>query len=132
MGLREMGRGVWWLVLVVVGIAVRPVLSMFAHAETHDAVEYYAGWSGYRHPIHLDHKITEAEAQAIAARGAYLIGYFDAEGRLIRVVKMLNDRVFFEHAYAYHPNGRLAQVRTVAVDGRVFSADYDERGRPLR
>lgn len=32
---------------------------------------------------------------------AYMIGYFDDDGRLVRDVKMLRGEVFFEHLYTY-------------------------------
>jgi hypothetical protein len=42
-------------------------------------------------------KITKEEADAVAAEGsAYLIGYFDADGKLLRVVKMLRIPLFLK------------------------------------
>jgi hypothetical protein len=111
--------------------AIALVLSGIAGAgETHDPVEYFSRWSGYSHPIHLRRKISEEQAQALAAAGnAHVIGYFDAGGKLTRVVKMLRGAVFFEFTYSYHPNGKLAQARITDADGRVSVLDYDERGR---
>jgi Family of unknown function (DUF6156) len=98
------------LLIVVVTIALGAFVVRLAQAKArrnHDPVEYYRGWDGYRHPIRLSHKITREEADALAAVGsAYLIGYFDAEGRLVHVVKMLRGSVFFEYAYTYHANGK--------------------------
>jgi hypothetical protein len=62
----------------------------------HDPIEYYSGWDGYWHPISLSNKITKEEADVYATQGhAYLIGYFDTNGKkLIRVVKMLREPQF--------------------------------------
>jgi hypothetical protein len=107
-------------------VTVRSALK--AH-QKHDPIEYYAGWGGYRHPIVLEHKITKEQADALAAEGsAYLIGYFDANGKLLRVVKMLHGSVFFEYVYTYYHNGKR-QSATVARNGRVTVLEYDRRGR---
>jgi hypothetical protein len=112
------------LLIVMVGIVVAAlfVRSTLTRAKRkHDPIEFYRGWGGYRHPIVLENKITKEEADAPGARGAvYLIGYFDTEGRLTRVVKFLRGEVFFEYLYAYHPNGRLKSAR-VARGGRYVA-----------
>ena len=122
------------LLMVVIGIAVAAVLvrsTLLRASRTHDPIEYYRGWGGYRHPIGLEHEITKEEADALGARGAvYLTGYFDANGRLTRVVKLLRGEVFFEYLYTYHPNGRLKSAR-VARGGRDTLLEYDERGRRI-
>jgi hypothetical protein len=98
----------------------------------HDPMEYYAGWGGYVHPIGLDKKITREEADAIAARGnAYLIAFFDADNRLVRVDKILKDALFFRFEYTYHPNGRLKLTKVLRSDGRTKEFEYDQRGRKL-
>lgn len=103
--------------------------SSIAGVRMHDPVAYYADWGGYRHPVVLSHRITKDEADAIAAKGAaYLIGHFDTDGKLVRVVKLLGGDVFFEYAYAYHPNGRLRSARITRA-GSVKTLEYDERGR---
>jgi Family of unknown function (DUF6156) len=113
--------------LVVAGLFVRSVL--VRANRNHDPVEYYRGWGGYRHPIVLENQITKEAADALAAKGSvYLIGYFDGEGKLLRVVKFLRGEVFFEYLYAYHPNGRLKSAR-VTRGGRETLLEYDERGR---
>jgi hypothetical protein len=120
------------LVLVVgIGLAVLGVRSIRAAARRkHDPVEYYLGWGGYTHPITLGKKVTKEEADAAAARGsAYLIGYFDADGRLTRVVKMLRGAVFFDFEYTYHPNGRRKSAKVTNAKGVVTIREYDRAGR---
>jgi Family of unknown function (DUF6156) len=91
----------------------------------HDPVEYFAGWDGYGLPIRLTQRITKEEAEAIATRGnAYLIGYFDENNRLIRDVKMLRGKVFFEHVYTYYPSGRLSRVKVTNPDGVETEREY--------
>ncbi len=83
------------IVVIGVWLAAVTVRSVLKAHQKHDPVEYYSGWGSYRHPIVLRHKITKEEADALAAEGyAYLIGYFDANSRLVRVVKMLRGEVF--------------------------------------
>jgi hypothetical protein len=86
-------------------------------------------WGGYWHPIGLYHRITKEKADELHASGTvYLIGYFDDKGRLERVVKMMQGKVFFEYAYSYHDNGMLKSAR-VARGGWVKLLEYDRRGR---
>lgn len=96
----------------------------------HDPVEYFSGWDGYGLPIRLTGRITKDEADAIAARGnAYLIGYFDADNRLVRNVKMLRGEVFFEHVYDYYPSGRLGRVTATNPKGVVTVREYRQSDR---
>ncbi len=120
------------IVLIGVWLAAVFLRSVQKAHEKHDPIEYYSGWGGYRHPIVLQHKITKAEADAVAAKGyAYVIGYFDADSRLVRVVKMLRGEVFFEFVYAYYPNRKLRSATVTASDGRVTVLEYDARGRGI-
>ncbi len=97
----------------------------------HDPIEYYAGWDGYNLPIRLVHRISKAEAEAMAAQGSpYMIGYFDGEGRLTRDIKMLQGAVFFEHLYEYHANGKLSRVTVTNADGVVRVHAYPDGARP--
>jgi hypothetical protein len=119
------------IVLIGIGIAALVVRSIKVRASgKHDPIEYYRGWGGYRHPIALEGRIGKEEADAIMARGgAYLIGYFDSDGKLVRVVKMLRGCVFFDFEYAYHANGKRKRAKATNAKGKVTVREYDERGR---
>lgn len=117
--------------IVIIGtmVAALHFRSTLRRMKRKHAIEYYLGWGGYWHPIGLQNRITKEEADAYAARGAvYLIGYYDANGRLMRVVKYLRGAVFFEYLYTYHPNGKLQSAR-VMRGGRDTLLEYDKRGR---
>jgi hypothetical protein len=122
------------LIVLIAAIGILYVgwtLWQWAHYRKPDPVEYFAGWDGYMLPIHLTNRITKEEAEAIAARGnAYLIGYFDDDGRLIRDVKMLNGAVFFEHLYDYHPSGKLRRVSVTNPKGVVTTREYEDGAVP--
>ena len=97
----------------------------------HDPVEYFSGWDGYNLPIRLTGRITKEEADAIAAQGyAYMIGHYDEANRLVRDVKMLDGKVFFEHVYEYDPSGRLMRVKATNPDGVETVREYGRGGRP--
>ena len=120
------------VLLAVVGIGyVGWSLWQRAHQRKHEPIEYFAGWDGYTLPIHLTTLISKQEAEAIAAGGnAYLIGYFDDDGRLVRDVKMLRGEVFFEHLYTYYPSGKLRRVTVTNADGVVTTREYRDGSRP--
>ena len=95
----------------------------------HEPVEYYRGFAGYSHPVTLTIPISKDEADALAAKGAaFLVGSFDAGGKLMHVVKYLNHDVFFDFAYSYYPNGRIKSA-VVTGNGRTTVFDYDANGR---
>jgi hypothetical protein len=121
------------IVLIAIGVAAFVARSIrIWPSRKHDPIEYYRSWGGYTHPIALGERITKEETEAIAARGnAYLIGYFDDTGKLVRVVKMLRGAVFFDFEYAYHANGKRKSAKVTNAEGRVTFRDYDERGRDL-
>jgi hypothetical protein len=120
------------LLVAAVGVGLMIWLPQRLHArkETHDAVEYYRQWGAYQDPIRLYDKITREEADALAAAGsAYLIGYFDADGKRMRVVKMLRGSIFFDQVYAYYASGKLKGVKTTNSDGTVIVREYSESDR---
>ena len=122
------------LITIVAGLGLALLVlwlrRWLARHRPRDPVEYYSGWDGYGLPLRLTNRITQDEAEAIAARGnAYLIGYFDDHNRLVRNVKMLRGAVFFEHVYTYYPSGRLSSARATNPDGVVTERHYADRGR---
>ncbi len=122
------------LLIVAIGLAVAALFvraALIRANRKHDPIEYYRGWGGYWHPIGLQNKMTKEETDAFAAKGAvYLVGYYDADGKLMRVVKFLRGEVFFEYLYTYHPNGKIKSAR-VKRSGRDTLLEYDERGRRI-
>jgi len=120
------------VLIAAVGIGyVGWTLWLRAHRRKHDPVEYFAGWDGYTLPIRLTTLISKQEAEAIAARGnAYLIGYFDDDGRLVRDVKMLKGAVFFEHLYDYYPSGKLRRVSVTNPKGVMTTREYPDGALP--
>ena len=116
--------------VLAAGFAARPLWRRF-RARRHDPVEYFGSWDGYGLPLRLVGRISKEEAEARAIRGsAYLVGYFDADNRLVRDVKMLRGQVFFEHHYSYYPSGRLRHMTVTNARGEVLERDYREADSP--
>ena len=122
------------LLIVTVVVAVGALLIMTrlgqywaGQRRSHDPVEYYERWGGYGVPTHLVHRITKEQAEAQAARGyAYLIGYFDANGRLVRDVKMLRGAISLAEDYTYFPSGSVQRVKAVDGDGVETVREYKD------
>ncbi len=118
------------LVVLSAGLVARVVWRRLRERK-HDPVEYFGSWDGYGLPLRLVDRISKEEADARAARGsAYLVGYFDVENRLVRDVKMLRGKVFFEHHYTYYPSGRLRHMTVTNTRGEVLRRDYRESDSP--
>jgi len=95
-----------------------------------DPIEYYTSWDGYWHPIRLYKRITKEKADEWHAAGfAYMVGEYNENFQLTRVVKYLRGEVFFEYNYSYHDNGMIKTAR-VRRGGRDKLLQWDERGRP--
>jgi hypothetical protein len=119
------------IVLAGAGLLVLILRRLARARRNHDPVECYRGWTSYRHPIYLENKITKEEADTIAAGGSpYLIGYFDTDGKLLRVVKMLRGAVFFDFVYDYHPSGKVKRVEATNTRGEVTVRESDGSRRP--
>lgn len=119
------------LLLVVAGGGIAGwIIWQRGRRRKHDPVEYFSGWDGYGLPIRLTGRIAKEEAEATAARGcAYMIGHFDEHNRLVRDVKMLRGKVFFEHIYDYYPNGRLRRVKAINPEGVETVREYQPNER---
>ena len=122
-------------VLAIVSALVAWFIWARARRRRHAPIEFYLGWDGYQHPISLHKRITREEAEAVAAEGhAYLIGHFDSDGRLRRVVKMLRGSVFFDFEYTYYPNGtrksaKVTNAKGVVTMGNTIGGVVDGPGR---
>jgi hypothetical protein len=123
------------LILIVTAVAAVGVLLFAARLgqhwaeqrRPHDPIEYYESWGGYGLPIRLVKRITRQQAEARAARGdAYMIGYFDSSGRLVRDVKMYRGAIFFSHEYTYDPSGSVQRVKVTNPDGIETVQDYKD------
>lgn len=88
-------------------------------------VRYFAGISGLSHPFTLDHEMSADEA---LRSGKYFRGTF-TEGRLSRLERYIDGKIFFVYEYSYHPGGQIARatIRSEGEEERIF--DYDEQGR---
>src|SRR5215831_3622550 len=119
-------------VVAVLGLALLIVWVKRKRKRKHDPIEYYLGWGGYSHPIGLQSRVSKQKADDVAAQGgAYLIGYYDSDGRLVRAVKILRGAVFFDFEYTYHANGKRKSAKVTNAKGVVSLREYDERGRGL-
>jgi len=100
-----------------------------AGTETEYSVEYYRTFVGHNLPLRLTHKTTKQDAEATAADSAYYIGYFDADRKLVKVVKMFRGGVLFEHKYSYYPNGNLMRVEGKNNEGVMKIEEFDQSGK---
>ena len=109
---------------VAIALALSISLPMVSSEEL--SVEYYGTSAAYGYPLRLMNKMTKEEAESRDA--AYLIGYFDRNRKLIRVVKMINGKRDFEHVYSYYPNGQLKRMEWINSKGSSTVSEFDESG----
>jgi YD repeat-containing protein len=89
-----------------------------AHRPTahHAAVEYYAGFTGYAHPLHLVSPLTQEQAEQ--RPWAYFVARYEGD-QLVEAEKRHQGKTVFRHAYAYDSRGRLEEVRSSDDEGHV-------------
>lgn len=62
-------------------------------------------------------ELTKAQAEELASRGyAYYVGYFDAVGRLSRIVKVYRGETVLDKEVTYDTNGRMVAAREGVSD----------------
>jgi YD repeat-containing protein len=89
---------------------------------------YFLTYTGVKLPLKL---MTELEPAQLENRNTYFRGYFDDEGRLVGLQKLVYGEVEMEHRYAYHANGALKSVEIVDADGELNGMTFDENGEPI-
>jgi hypothetical protein len=89
---------------------------------------YFLTYSGVKLPLKL---LTELKPAQLENRNTYFRGYFDDEGRLAGLQKLVYGEVEMEHRYAYHANGALRSAEIIDADGDRNGMEFDENGEPL-
>jgi hypothetical protein len=116
------------LVFVLTG----PIAGVAMEESQKYSIQYFASFSGYRHPLKLINKITEQEAKKHAGDAAYYMGYFDVNDKLVKIIKMFHGAVIFQHSYSYYPNGKLRRVESTNEYGKVNTEEFDESGKVMK
>jgi hypothetical protein len=98
--------------------------------ETGDKEEmvYYASFAGYSIPLKPVERISKQDA---LARTTYCVGYYNNRGKLYRLEKFLEGRLFFRHDYKYHDNGNIKESKTINAEGKEVVNYFDSKGKPL-
>jgi hypothetical protein len=90
---------------------------------------YYGSFGGYDIPLKPIEKIDKKEA---FSRNTYCIAFFNNKGQIIRFEKYLNGRLFFQHNYKYHDNGKIKENEGIDIDGVIRINSFDLNGKPLK
>lgn len=77
---------------------------------------YFATYSGVRLPFKLSQ---ELPAEAIANRNTYFCGYFDAQGYMTGLQKIVYDELEMQHEYLLDGDGKLLEAIITNVEGEV-------------
>ena len=89
---------------------------------------HYVTYSGVRLPLRLVNPLEEAD---IANRNTYFRAWYDTQGRMVLVQKMVYGEVEVQHRYAYHDNGSLKLAEITEADDESRVLHFNEQGQPL-
>ena len=78
---------------------------------------YFTTYSGIALPFKL---VGELDASAINNRNTFYQGYFNADGLLLSLKKIVYNEVEIEHRYSYKPDGTLLCAEITDIDGEVM------------
>jgi hypothetical protein len=88
---------------------------------------HYLTYKGVSLPLSL---LTPLEPEQIANRNTYFRGYFDEQGRLVGVQKIVYGELELEHRYRYDDDGKLRVAELTDAEGEVTLLRLDETGKP--
>jgi len=86
---------------------------------------YFLTYTGIKLPLTL---VTELEPDQLENRITFFRGYYDPQGRLEGLQKMVYGEVEMEHRYHYDATGVLRKADITDIDGEVTELVFDEMG----
>lgn len=87
---------------------------------------YYLTYTGVSLPLSL---WTPLEPEQIANRNTYFRGYFDEQGRLAGLQKIVYGETELEHRYHYDDEGVLRRAEITDAEGELTVLLCDEQGK---
>ncbi|QFY43151.1 hypothetical protein F6R98_11405 [Candidatus Methylospira mobilis] len=89
---------------------------------------FFLSYTGVQLPFNL---VNELDEQQIENRNTYFCGYFDEQGRLTALHKLVYGELEIQHRYVYHENGVLMRAEVIDIDGDVTMLEFDEHGKAV-
>ncbi len=90
---------------------------------------YYLTYTGVKLPLAL---LNELQATQLENRITFFKGYYDDEGRLVGVQKMVYGEIEMQHRYHYTAEGVLRRAEIADADGEVTVMEFDGQGNPVK
>jgi hypothetical protein len=102
----------------------RPLHQLPAHGPsmTDENCRYFLTYTGVKLPLTL---LNELEPDQLENRITFFRGYYDADGQLVRLQKMVYGEVEMEHRYEYAPGGALRRAEIVDIDGELTEMNFE-------
>lgn len=89
-------------------------------------VKHFLSYSGINLPLNLVSPLAAGEE---GNRNTYYRGYFDDQGRLALIEKVVYNEVEMVHQYQYYDDGMLQRAE-ITMDGETQVIDYKPQGLP--
>jgi hypothetical protein len=86
---------------------------------------YFISYSGVTLPLNLVNELEDGIQQRIT----YFIGYYDSNGQLLKVEKLVYDEIEFTHEYSYDDTGKIAKAVITEEDEDPRILIFDEQGQ---
>ncbi|MFM8331850.1 MAG: DUF6156 family protein [Candidatus Methylumidiphilus sp.] len=94
-----------------------------------DDCRHYLSYTGVKLPLAL---VEELQPAQLENRITFFNGYYDGDGRLVAVRKMVYGEIEMEHRYEYSGEGVLQKAEITDMDGEVTVLLFDGQGNPIR
>ncbi len=89
----------------------------------HGECRYFVTYSGVRLPLKLSQPLAESD---LGNRNTYFRAWFDDQGRITGLQKMVYGEVELEHRYEYRDSGALWRAEIIDADGEVTVLRFDD------
>lgn len=77
-------------------------------------IRYYAGFTGFRHPIRLLNEVTDSQ---ILEMNSYIQGTFDSSNNLVTVERFIDNKSYFKYEYVYTDKNKIRIARLLNEKG---------------
>lgn len=90
---------------------------------------YFKSWKSYIIPYQPIHEINVDDTKKLKA---YYIAYFNNYGKVVKFLKVLDNKTEFTVDYKYRTDGTLEQGETLKQNGDKIVQHFDENGKLIK
>jgi len=92
------------------------------------SVRYFTAYSGIKFPLKL---VNELDNASLQRRITYFKGYYQDNGLILKLEKVVYGEVEFTHQYDYYPDGTLRKLMLIEGEEKPRILLFDRQGNAI-